>query len=233
MYFAYFDESKNSQFSQYFHLGAFCVPASFVSSLEQTMNELSQKHFGNFLPNRYNEYHASWLMNGKGHFKEMTLEQRMKILDDLCYLLDLDIIKFVHIRIDCSKYHGNDAKLMAFIFLCEKIEKLMMDNSSIVTLYCDKESKDLDSKYKDYLEGFRFHSTPTSYGRRLNCFATSLIFEESYQSRMIQLADLYTWIMQHRMRCIHDVSPKNEKIREVLLRHKRYWPNKLRYWPAT
>lgn len=243
MRFVYFDECKYQPPTQPFYwLGAVSVAAEHVSEIEERVNALSREYFGTQQLSRETEFHAKDLFHRKKHFAGWTdLSHRLECLQRLADIAgDADLIRRIYVRIDPSKMvrgHGWDRD--AFMYLVEKVQSDAASQSTECILIGDLDSEFSEGSVTN-LSRFRAEGTDFAFGRKVDRILDSVYFVPSHHSRLIQLADVYTYCLQLFEGPGNDNYPRRkmkEYIRDStsILRSHRYkeWPTSQSWYSAS
>ena len=232
---AYVDEVKPNKDFNFYMLGAVIADANIVRNLESKLNALAEKTFGSQLLTKRTEFHASHIWNGKAHFKDWDHPRRISLLKDLIEIFgnaSMQIEKvLITIDIDKIKYPNVNHEEKALMFLIEKIDAYLGVIKTPGMLIIDRENEELAGKNAESLSRYRKSGTDLHFGRPINNLLDTAHFTHSHHSRMIQLADLHTWIHQfiklgdrgtpHRKQIIDHVKSFNDCLK---LKKYRDWP---------
>jgi len=119
----------------------------------------------------------------------------------------------------------------AFMFLCESVQMLCRKQDSIALLIGDRDSKKVTSRLSKQLERHKKSGTDLSSVIRvgLTKIVDTVHFTDSRFSRLLQLADLYVWSLQFKLRHREENSNKYKWICEI---QKNHFPASWKCWPT-
>jgi hypothetical protein len=231
MHLIFFDEVKNQKDYPHYHLGAICIHEKDHREVEHEVNSIAQNVFGKQVLKRDTEFHANDVYHRKGVFKEISsVDQRIEIVLSLARVLERESVKLIDIQINTENlYNQKYAADYAFMFLCEKSDELMRSIGSFGLLIGDRENDHLTNRYSTALSEYRVHGTEYKLRRKIDHLFESVHFTPSHLSRFLQLADVYSWILQYKRK---NRTSKNGN--EFLLRLKEInlFPAKYKSWPS-
>lgn len=230
---AYFDEVKyEKDRSPYYWLGAIVADADLIWTLERQVNDLAEDVFGTRMLTRDTEFHASAIMNAHGHFKGWDLNPRIDLMKRLTSIFgSAPGLAKVYVRMNPAKMVSSNVEDMAFMFLVERVDGYLRQANSPGVLIGDRENETIAGQFAENLSAYRANGTKFEYGQELTYLLDTVHFTHSHHSRMLQLADLHTWLRQlcevgdqgkwHRKEVISHVASI-----EGCLSSKRYkeWP---------
>lgn len=197
---AYVDEVKPNKDYRYYLLGAVVADASLVWTLEQHLNELSEKTFGTRDLKKETEFHAAHIWNGKAHYKGWDFKRRIDLIIELVkifgsvandldkILVTIDLEKIVRDNVDYERY--------ALMYLIEKLNDYLMAKKAPGLLIGDRENEELAGKNAESLSRYRNDGTDLHFGKSITHLLDTAHFTHSHHSRMLQIADLHTWLRQ-------------------------------------
>lgn len=230
MHLIFFDEVKNQKDYPYYHLGAICIHENDLREVEHEVNTIAQSIFGERVLKRETEFHASEIYHRKGVFKEfLSVDKRIEIVLSLARVLERDSVKLMDIQINTEKlYNQKYAADYAFMFLCEKSDDLMKTNRSFGLLIGDRENDHLTNRYSTALSEYRVTGTDYKFKRKIDHLFESVHFTPSHLSRFLQLADVYSWILQYKMK---NSKSKKGDVFLSSLKEINLFPAKYKSWP--
>ncbi|MFK4792748.1 DUF3800 domain-containing protein [Sphingobium sp. ZW T5_29] len=198
MRFVYFDECKYQDPQQPFYwLGALSIAAENISEVEEKANGIAKDFFGTQRLARDTEFHAKDIFHRKRHFSDWDIEKRLACLQRLADLAgDNELVRRLYVRIDPKKMvrsHGwaDDA----FMFLVEKVQQDAMSQSAHCILIGDLDGNFSEGSVAN-LSRFRDEGTDFVFGHKIDRLIDSVYFIPSHHSRLLQLADAYTYCLQ-------------------------------------
>lgn len=236
MLITYFDEVKYHKGKQNFYwLAGITVDALAVWKMEKQVNDLAQEVFGSSKLTKGTEFHASVILGGREHFKGWGWPLRIELIKRLITILgsyvETDIGK-IHVKLDPSLMTLEpDFEKVAFMFFVERVQMHLKEKNQPGILIGDRESDLLSGKYSEHLSGFRASKTKYAYGKELENLIDTVHFTHSHHSRMIQLADLYVWLLQFNW-----TAQKDSWHKQQILDHARTThilsPTYYKHWPT-
>jgi hypothetical protein len=235
MLIVYFDEVKFNPPSQpYLWLGALVVDADQIFKFETAVEKLAIECFGIGQPPKKREFHASELVNGRGHFEDWDHDKRIKYLKRLIDILGSgENLGKIIIRVDPTEIthpEKMDADGWAFNFLIEKVDAYLGSKNTAGILIGDRDDKISAERFADYLVHCRANGTPYAFGKELKYLIDTVHFTSSHHSRMLQLADLYVWLEQ-----VTTVGKGKNYVQKEIIEYVRksniLFPSKYKIWP--
>lgn len=230
----FFDEAKNDDNYQHYHIGGACIDEEHLNIVEARINSVAEKSFGHSKLVRSTEFHAAEIHHRKKHFKEWTdFERRVALLDDLMQILTLPEVLLIDIQINAAKLWQNQLpEEVAFMFFCERANDLCKARRCLGMLIGDRESDRVSERYAVSLSGYRAGGTDFMFGRDIENLVDSVHFTHSHLSRFLQLADIYTWLLQFRNRNYNSENFRHKAVFDILARDDvSLAPSKYKEWP--
>lgn len=230
----FFDESKPEKEHQFFQIGAICLDERNIVSVENLMSTLSNDIFGSTETTNETEFHASEIYHRKKNFKDWTDHtERLKVIERLTEIICSDLVQRIDIRINVELLSAKEkASDFAFMFLCEKANDLSRSSKQLGMLIGDRENDRLSDKFSKNLSGFKSEGTDYAFGRKLDSLVDTVHFTHSHLSRFLQLADVWTWLLQFKSRNGNSKNPKHLAILNILMREDlSSYPTKYKHWP--
>lgn len=231
MHLTYIDEVKYEDPRQpYYWLCALAIPGENVVSVEDSLNDIAEQYFGSVILDPTTEFHATKIVQGKGPFKGDKLAKRVQLFKDLVDAIDLHAnIGRIKIRLDPSKMYSDDYQKLAFMFLVERVEMLMNRRLSKALLIADRDKEFVNTNVRN-LSNYKAQGTSFELGHEIMNLVDTVHHTDSHHSRLIQLADIYTYSM-----CLldkkHDKYPKSE-LTQYMRKLKNFrHPTKYKIWP--
>lgn len=234
MILVFFDESKNDPDYPHYHLGAICVDESQLSEVEARVSEIALKSFGYATLCADTEFHAAEIYHRKKNFKTWeNFEQRMALLGEFMAVLSVEGVGRIDIQINCAKLHpGQVAEDIAFMFLCERANSFVKAHKKLGMLIGDRESDHHATRFATTLSQYRANGTEFAFGHEIQNLVDSVHFTQSHLSRFLQLADVYTWLLQFRNRNRESTNPRHRAVFNLLKADGvNLFPSKYKEWP--
>ncbi len=235
MLLIYFDEVKADHTTQpYYWLGGIVVTEKMINSLEKAVDELSRECFDIATRSKDTEFHATEIFNRKANFKEWrNIDKRMNVLAKLANILDSepDLAK-IYVRLDPAKiYAKKKVEPLAFMYFVERVEQYLKAKKSAGMLIGDRENTRISNLFANNLSLYREYGTDYDFSMNLEHLLDTVHFTDSHHSRMLQLADLYVWLLQL---CAGSRAKKHPQ--QLVVEHVRNTtnilsPNKYKRWP--
>jgi hypothetical protein len=211
-------------------IGGLAIPLEAISELEARCGDLAESIFGNRLMAPETEFHASHIYSGKGPYKGRPVADRIKLLAELGQIINsnTDVRRiYAEIRTD-RLYAGANAPKMAFAYFCERVQMATGKTGSTLLIgdYDDQGSRQMIREFSHYRA---VGNTPWDFGIPIPSIVDAVHFVPSHHSRMIQLADVYLFLLTHgwggRKGWMADELSK--AIKDIALYGHRYktWPN--------
>lgn len=200
MFLIYFDEVKYDPNSQPFYwLGGLVVDAQLVKELESEVDSLAKECFGDSTLNRDTEFHAAEIFHRKRNFKQWSeIDKRLSVLKRLASVIGRpDEIGRVYVRLEPARMVAEDnLDQKAFMFFIERVEMYLGSKKDLGMLIGDRENGKITTVFAESLSRYREHGTYYAYGKKLERLIDTVHFTESHLSRMLQLADVFVWLLQ-------------------------------------
>ena len=230
----FFDEVKPEEDYPHYHIGAICIDESDLGVVERSMAALAEEIFGSSELKSATEFHAADIYHRKKNFKTWNdFNARISVLERLIDLLSLRENQRIDIQVNCALLHGHQvAEEIAFMFLCERANDLVRAQRSLGLLIGDRENDRLAEHFAKILSGYRARGTDFAFGRDIHNLVDSVHFTHSHLSRFLQLADIYTWLLQFINRNHGSENPRHQAIFKSLDRENiNIYPSKYKEWP--
>lgn len=230
----FFDETKSDNDYGHYHIGGVCIDEENLGKVENEINRVVENAFGHSKLVRGTELHAAEIYHRKSHFKEWKdFDKRIVLIDELMKILSIPELQLIDIQINVLKLHQNQVPdEVAFMFFCERANDLCKANSCLGMLIGDRESDRVSERYAVSLSGYRASGTEFAFGRDIKCLVDSVHFTHSHLSRFLQLADIYTWLLQFRNRNRNSENVRHKAIFDIWSRDDiQIFPSKYKEWP--
>jgi hypothetical protein len=118
------------------------------------------------------------------------------------------------------------------MFLCERANSYVRGKKTIGMLIGDRESDHHAARFATTLSQYRASGTDFAYGQEIQNLVDSVHFTQSHLSRFLQLADVYTWLLQFKKRNKDSDHFRHLAMFELLKReHVNLFPSKYKEWP--
>lgn len=232
----FFDEAKNDNVYPHYHIGAICIDEEHLASIETRISAIAEAAFGTSKLSEATELHAANIYHRKKNFKDWNnFDKRIDIIIQFAHILSEDKVRLIDVQINCNSLRAEKAPAeIAFMFLCERANDLVKANQSLGMLIGDRESDHLAARFSTILSGYRTNGTHFTYGQDIHNLVDSVHFTHSHLSRFLQLADVYTWLLQF----MHRNGKSNNKHHMALLQKLQQdgidlGPSKYKEWPKS
>ena len=236
MYLIFLDESKDDPNYRHYHIGGVCIAEENLAEVERLVGAIATKAFGSSELTRETELHASDIYHRKSNLKHcLDFSKRLALLSDFAEILTLDIVRLIDIQINCEELSKTQSpEEIAFMFFCERANDLIKSNGSLDMLIGDRENDRMADRYAIILSGYRLRGTDFAYGRDIHNLVDSVHFSHSHLSRLIQLADVYTWFLQFRNRRNRSKNSRHRQLLDIFAKTEiNLWPSKYKEWPRS
>lgn len=232
----FFDEAKNDGDYPHYHIGAVCIDEEQLAPIEEKINAIAETAFGTAGLTALTELHAAEIYHRKKNFKEWRdFDKRIDIIVQVARILSEEEVRLIDVQINCNLLHASQIpEEIAFMFFCERANDLVKAKKSLGMLIGDRESDHLAARFSTTLSGYRANGTDFAFGRDIHNLVDSVHFTHSHLSRFLQLADVYTWILQFMNR-----NRKSDNARQLALLKALQQkgidlsPSKYKEWPKT
>jgi hypothetical protein len=235
MQLIYLDESKNDDKYPHYHMGAVCIDEKDVLDIEKRVAAIAESAFGTISPTRETELHAADIWQGGKYFKKWRgdFSKRLELLSALIDILSLEQVRLIDIQINCARLQRAHApENVAFMFLCERANGLVKSLGSIGLLIGDRESDHVADRLSNTLSSYRERGTDFAFGTNIGNLVDCAHFTHFHLSRLLQLADAYTWFMQFQNRNRGSSNTYHKAVFDLLGREGvDLFPSKYKEWP--
>lgn len=198
----FFDEAKNDEDYRHYHIGAVCIDELFLGDIERKVNAVAEDAFGTAVLSADTEIHAAEIYHRKKNFKDWNdFGKRIDIIVQMARILSEEEVRLIDVQINCDLLYASQIpEEIAFMFLCERANDFVAAKKSLGMLIGDRESDHLAARLSTTLSAYRARGTDFAFGRSIHNLVDSVHCTHSHLSRFLQLADVYTWILQFRNR---------------------------------
>ena len=230
----FFDEAKNDGDYPHYHIGAVCIDEKHLGPIEKKINAIAENVFGTYELTAATELHAAEIYHRKKNFKEWReFEKRIEIIVQFARILTKEEVRLIDVQINCDLLHVSQVpEEIAFMFLCERANDFVKANNSLGMLIGDRENDRLAARFSTTLSGYRANGTDFAFGRDIHNLVDSVHFTHSHLSRFLQLADVYTWILQFKNRNRESDNARHlELFKELQKKDIDLSPSKYKEWP--
>ena len=230
MHLVYLDEVKFQEGQQrYYWLCGLAIGDDKISAVESALSSLAEEYFGSRILRPETEFHASHIVQGKGPYKGAPLNQRVALFERLVDIVDENDLGRIVIRLDPTRIIRTDIEAIAFMYFVERVDGLMRRYRLKALLISDHE-RDLVTLNVTNLSNFRLDGTDFEYGREINHVVDTVHHTHSHHSRLIQLADLFTYGV-----CLANNTglryPKDHLVAYMRMKQNFLFPSTYKYWP--
>ncbi|MCG5531277.1 DUF3800 domain-containing protein [Halorhodospira halochloris] len=234
MYLIYFDEVKPEADHPHYHIGAVAIEESNLASVEAEISAIAKRCFGSTVLSESTELHAADIYHRNKNFKTWEdFEDRLQIILEFLPILSRSEVNLINIQINCQKLNASkEEKDIAFMYFCERANDLVRGNSELGILIGDRENDRISADYAETLSGYRDRGTGFMFGREIQSLVDSVHFTHSHLSRFIQLADVYAWLCQFRLRNQGSGNHRHKALLDALKQDDvDLFPVKYKIWP--
>ena len=202
MYLAYFDEAKfEPKVSPYFFLGGIILNETEASQFEKNLMQIQYNYFGTQSLNKTTELHGQEVFQGKGNFKNESLNKRMKLFEDVLICVKNSHISIRFIKFDVQKHRDKyiypepEYRLSLMLFL-ERVCDYLDSVDGLGIAFGDYEKDEIAKSILDFSQFKANKTTPMYFGRPLGRLLDSVYFTHSHYSRFLQAADMICYLCQ-------------------------------------
>lgn len=230
----FFDESKNDDRYPHYHIGGVCVAETDLQAIEGRINGIAERSFGRANLERGTEFHAAEIFHRKKHFKGWDeFDRRISLIGEFIHILSLPEVRLIDIQINVEKlWSGQRAEEVAFMFFCERSNGLCRGSGSVGMLIGDRESDRVSERHATTLSQYRASGTDFAFGSQIDFLVDSVHFTHSHLSRFLQLADVYTWLLQFMNRNRESGNFRHQAVFELLKEDGvNLFPSTYKTWP--
>lgn len=230
MNLVYLDEVKFQEGQQpYYWLCGLAIDDRIILEVENALSDLAEEYFGTRILRAETEFHASHIVHGKGPYKGDPLDGRVELFKRLVNIIDDNDLGRIVIRLEPTRIMRTDIETIAFMYFVERVDGLMRRHGSKALLIADHD-KDLVTMNVANLSNFRVDGTDFEYGREINHVVDTVHHTHSHHSRLIQLADLFTYGV-----CLSNKQefryPKDHLVQYMKAKQNFLFPSTYKYWP--
>lgn len=231
MHLVYIDEVKYDEVQEpYYWLCALAVSEEDIVSVEDALNRIAADYFGSPALEAHTEFHATDIVQGKRAFKGHDLEKRVILFKRLVDVIDgHPNLGRILVRLDPSRMNRNDHQSIAFMFLVERIEQLMIARASKALLIADHDKQFINTNVRS-LSTYKATGTEFQYGHEILSVVDTVHHTQSHHSRLLQLSDVYAYSLSLRAKQ-PEKYPKNHLVEHVCALSNFVFPSKYKYWP--
>ena len=232
MHLLYYDEVKyNPPTQPCFWLGAICVDADDIPSVEDAVNDVSEYAFGSRLLAKETEFHGKEISGGRGNFKGREFTDRLEILTRLLAIIEHKKVKRLYIRIIPGNitHSPTPPEEIAFMYLIEQADSLFKSLDSVGMLFGDYDEPFVGPSVAS-LSRYRAGGTHWVRGRNIENIIDTVHFARSHHSRMIQLADVFLFCMQFMQQ--DNTKGWRKGVADVISASRIQTCERVRVWPS-
>lgn len=230
----FFDEAKNDDGYPHYHIGGVGIDEEHLAEVEACINEVVEEAFGHSRLESSNELHAAEIYHRKKNFKGWSdFEQRIALIEKLMQILSMPELELINIQVNVDKlWQSQVPDEVAFMFFCERANDLCKAQRCLGMLIGDRESDRVAERYAGSLSGYRAGGTDFAFGRDIHNLVDSVHFTHSHLSRFLQIADIYTWLLQFHNRNRDSDHFRHQAIFDIWARAEiTLYPSKYKEWP--
>lgn len=202
-----------------------------VPTVENRMNALSKRLFGTSQLMKETEFHGIDICRGKGNFKGRPLSERLEILQEILAILTSEAITRLYVRIipENITHSPKPPDEIAFMYFVEKANELFRAKATVGMLFGDYDEPVIGASVAS-LSRFRDGGTLWDRGREIAHIVDTVHFAKSHHSRMIQLADIYLYVLQFSTQPAS--SPWRRSVADVIERSQVRFGARSKVWPT-
>jgi len=235
MLFIFFDEVKIQPDYPFYHIGGVCLDEEQLIPIQKEMSAIAKDIFGTDRLSRETEIHAQHIWSRSGSFGVMeNFGDRVKMLERLIKILGREEVKLIRVTIDSSKPQASARPAeIAFMYFCERADQYAQSQNKIAMLIGDRDGKNSD-RFSISLSDYQDKGTEFAFGYKIKNLFESVHFTHSYLNRFLQLADVYTWVVQFwKKQWLHNYTDdKHLAVMEIFSQPEiNMFPVKYKDWP--
>jgi hypothetical protein len=231
MHLVYLDEVKHERGREpYYWVCGLAFPEDAILDAEKRLSAIAKDYFGNAMLAKETEFHAVHIVHRKGAFKKHEPDRRLALYASLLDTIDeCPGLKRIEVRIEPGRMITRDHAPKAFMFFVEKVNDLMRTLKSVALLIADHD-KEMVATNVASLSAWKHRGTSYHFGTEINFVVDTIHHTHSHHSRLIQLADVYTYTRA--------LLPKPElkylsaKVVEYARSKGNLYPSKVKHWPT-
>jgi hypothetical protein len=239
VYAIYFDEVKyNPPDQKSYWIGGLAIPIDRIPVLEAQVNDLAFGLFEDRSLRKETEFHGKEMFNGKANFKGMDFVRRLDAMKSLVKIIEgAEDVQKIYVRIVPENiiYSADKPESIAFRYFLEQVDKFLADKATKGMIFGDKDD-DAVATAVECLALYKQSGTGWAKGRKIENIVDTPHFARSHHSRMIQLADIFVYVIQFLWSTIEG-SANREQFRSYLrietnlqyICQGRVWPSEP-YW---
>lgn len=234
MKLVFFDEVKQQPDYPHYHIGAICIDEQHLEAIEAEINLVANDVFGDSRLSAATEFHAKDIYHRKRVFAGMVNPaDRVAILERLIRILSKEEVDLIDIQINAEFLTaGQSAADIAFMFLCERVSQHMRVCRSLGMLIGDRDTDVISERFSVDLSNYRARGTDFRFGHEIDNLFESVHFTHSHLSRFLQLADIYSWVLQFKNRHRGSTDPRYKLMFDVFSKEDiSLFPRKYKEWP--
>lgn len=231
MHLVYLDEVKFQLPDQPRHwLCGLAVPSEVIKSVEAAVDQIADEYFGTRVLDASTEFHAKEIIHGKGPYAGEDMAGRLELLKKLTSVIEQHPqIGRIQVCLDPSRINRDDHERIAFMFMVERVEQLMVARKSLGLLIADHDAEFVNENVRS-LSTYKAAGTEFQFGQPILNVVDTVHHTHSRHSRLLQLADIYVYsICLARNR--PDKYPKKELVEHIHTLDPFYFPDKYKFWP--
>ena len=218
MYAVYFDEVKyNPPDQRSYWIGGLAIPVERIPELEAQVNDLAYSLFEDRSLHKETEFHGKEMFNGKANFKGMDFVKRLDAMKSLVKIIEsAEDVQKIYVRIvpENIAYSSEKPESIAFRYFLEQVDKFLAQKAVKGMIFGDKDD-DAVATAVECLAVYKQSGTGWAKGRKIENIVDTPHFARSHHSRMIQLADIFVYVMQFMWSTIEG-SANREQFRTYL-----------------
>jgi hypothetical protein len=199
VYAIYFDEVKYDPPAQpSYWIGGLAIPIARIPELEQQVDNLAYEIFENHLLCKETEFHGKDIYNSKANFKGINFEKRLYTLKSLAEIIQqAEDVQKIYVRIipENIKYSSEPPESVAYMYFLEQVDLFLARQSAKGMVFGDKDD-DAVSTAVASLARYKRVGTAWARGKAIENIVDTPHFARSHHSRMIQLADIFVYLVQ-------------------------------------
>jgi hypothetical protein len=198
LFLFYYDEVKfDPPVQPSFWLGGIAVKDSGAADVENQINALAAATFGSSILERGNEFHGIEIVQGKGTFKGVKLEERLSVFTSLLKITASDAVHrfYVRIRPENIVMTSDPPEEIAFMYYVEIANRFLNKIEEYGMMFGDYDEPTIGKSVVS-LSKYKHRGTYWQKAAKIDRLIDTVHFAKSHHSRLIQLADVYLYAQQ-------------------------------------
>ena len=232
MHLVYLDEVKHNPPAEPFYwLCGLAFPEQAILDVDRRLCAIAGDYFDTAILSKATEFHAVDIVHGKGAYKRHDLHGRLTLYRALIDTIDeCPDLKRIEICVAPARMRTPDHAGMALMFFVEKVNALMQSLGSIALLIADHDAEMVSDNVTS-LSAWKQRGTDYQFGTAINFVVDTIHHTHSHHSRLIQLADVYTYTVALASKGDQPYA-QGEIVNYARSKANFLFPSKYKFWPS-